>query len=199
VAVSVEDGRTVLRVDGVIQSLLVDERHVPDVWDAMIPSTLHPQSALLLGLGGGTIAALLMRRFGPLPMVGVERDARIIQLARETFGLGRLPSAQIVHADARAFVTQCQARFDLVCVDLFTGGKLEHGVLSVPFLRHIGRLATPAGAITINLWSSVYLVDQLRRIGRVLRVRDVIEVGGNVIVHCGPPATDGPLVRGDAE
>jgi spermidine synthase len=182
--VTSEQGRSLLRVAGVIQSVSVDERHEPDVWDAMLPAR-RPETALILGMGGGTIAALLTRRYGPLPIVGVEHDPRIVHLARETFGMRDLPHVQIVVEDAISFVRQCRATFDLVCVDLYTGGKLTHGVLDVSFLRAVSGLLSRDGTITINLWASAYLPDQLRRIQRVLPVRDIVEVGSNVVVHCG--------------
>lgn len=182
--VTVEEGRTLLRVGGVIQSVLVDEHHEPDVWDAMLPLR-RPESALILGLGGGTIASLLTRRFGPIPVVGVERDARIAALARESFGLNRQPNVQIVVADAFAFLPQCQVRFDLICVDLFVAGKMEHGVLSPDFLRAINHAMTTDGSVVFNLWNSPYLDDQLRRLHRVLTVQDVVEVGQNVVVRGG--------------
>ena len=72
-SVRLEAGRKVLRVGGVIQSVGVDAAHIPDVWDAMITAA-RPANALILGLGGGTIATLLTQRWGPLPIVGVERD-----------------------------------------------------------------------------------------------------------------------------
>ncbi len=184
VKVTREQGRSLLRVAGVIQSILVDERHQPDVWDAMLPAH-RPEAALILGMGGGTIAALLTRRFGPLPIVGVEHDPHIVRLARETFGMGELPHVQIVTEDAISFVRQCRATFDLICVDLYTGGKLSHGVLNASFLRAVSALLSRDGTITINLWSSAYLPDQLRRIRRVLPIRDLVEVGSNVVVHCG--------------
>jgi spermidine synthase len=179
-----EQGRSLLRVAGVIQSVAVDEHHEPDVWDAMIPER-RPAAALILGMGGGTIAALLTQRFGPLPIVGVEHDPRIVHLARESFGMRALPNVQIVVEDALSFVRQCRATFDLICVDLYTGGKLAHGVLDTSFLRAVSQLLSRDGVITINLWASAYLPDQLRRIQRVLPVHDVVEVGGNVVVHCG--------------
>jgi spermidine synthase len=184
VRVTSEQGRSLLRVAGVIQSVSVDASHEPDVWDAMLPAR-RPEAALILGMGGGTIAALLTRRFGPLPIVGVEHDPQIARLAHETFGMRELPHVQIVVEDAVSFVRQCQATFDLICVDLYTGGKLAHGVLDAGFLRATSHLLMRDGTITINLWASPYLADQLRRIQRVLPVRDVLEVGGNVVVHCG--------------
>jgi hypothetical protein len=37
----------------------------------------------------------------------------------------------------------------------------------------------------VNLWRSPYLEDQLRRIGRELLVREIVEVDENVVAHCG--------------
>jgi spermidine synthase len=184
VRVTSEQGRSLLRVEGVIQSVSVGDGHEPDVWDAMVPAR-RPASALILGMGGGTIAALLTRRFGPPPIVGVEHNPHIAHLAHETFGMRDLPHVQIVVEDALSFVRQCRARFDLICVDLYTGGKLAHGVLDASFLRAVSQLLNRDGTIVINLWSSAYLPDHLRRIRRVLPIRDLVEVGGNVVVHCG--------------
>jgi spermidine synthase len=181
--VSVEEGRTLLRVGGVIQSVVVDEGHEPDIWDAMVPAQ-RPESALILGLGGGTVATLLTRRFGPVAIVGVERDRRIAELAHGAFGLGALPNVQLAVGDAFEFVERCQLRFDLICVDLYVAGKLEHGVLGADFLRHVSRLLNPEGTAVFNLWSSPYLADQIRRLQRVLEVEDVAEVGENVVVRC---------------
>lgn len=187
--VTVEEGRTLLRVDGVIQSVAVDEHHVPDIWDAMLP-VRRPASALILGQGGGTTATLLTNHYGPIPIVGIERDPRIAALARERFGLERHPNIQTVVADAFAFVANCQACFDLICVDLYVAGHMEHGVLAVDFLRQLNRILTPDGTITFNIWSSRYLSDQIRRLQRALAVEDVVEVGRNVVVRC----THRPLV-----
>jgi spermidine synthase len=181
--VTVEGGRTLLRVDGVIQSVAVDEQHVPDVWDAMLP-VRRPASALILGQGGGTTATLLTQRYGPIPIVGIERDPRIAALARERFGLERHPNIQTVVADAFAFVAACQASFDLICVDLYVAGHMEHGVLGADFLRQLVRILTPEGTVTFNFWSSRYLPDQIRRLQRALAVEDVVEVGHNVVVRC---------------
>lgn len=181
--VSVEDGRTLLRVGGVIQSVAVDARYQSDVWDAMLP-TRAPAHALILGLGGGTIATLLNRQFGPVPTVGVERDPRIARLAREAFGLDGLRNVQIEVEDAFAFLRRCQVRFDLICVDLYVAGKMEHGVLDPEFLRQLDRVLTPEGEAVFNFWSSPHLADQLRRLQRVLAIDGVTEVDRNVVVRC---------------
>jgi spermidine synthase len=181
--VRLEDGRKVLRVGGVIQSVAVDSTYVRDVWDAMLPYA-QPASALILGLGGGTIATLLTQRYGPLPIVGVERDPAVAWLARREFGLDRLPNVSVVVADAFTFARDCRDQFGAICVDLYVAGKMVHGVLAAAFQRDIARLLSAEGVATFNLWRSPYLGDQLRRLSRELRVCDVKEVDENIVVQC---------------
>lgn len=154
----VEDGRKVLRVGGVIQSVEVDEWYTVDVWDALAPRR-RPEKALILGLGGGSIAKLMTRRWGPLPITGVERDPEIVRLARREFGLDDLTHLTIVTADAFVWMRASVERFDAICVDLYVAGKLAHGTLGAAFLRDVRRLLTPAGEVTFNLWRSAYLDD----------------------------------------
>ncbi|HKT39578.1 MAG TPA: hypothetical protein VJR48_14475, partial [Ktedonobacterales bacterium] len=66
---------------------------------------------------------------------------------------------------------------------------MAHGVLGGRFLRDVGRLLSPEGEVTINLWRSPYLDDHLRRIGRELLVREVVEVEENLVVRCGCHST----------
>lgn len=186
--VTLEDGRKVLRVGGVIQSVAVDEAYTADVWDAMLPRR-QPASALILGLGGGAIAQLITRRWGPLPIVGVELDPAVVWLARREFGLDALPHVSIITADAFAWVAQAAEqptsaqRFDAICVDLYLAGKLAHGTLGAVFLRDLRRLLTPQGEVSFNLWRSAYLADQLRRIERVFSVIAIDEADDNLVVH----------------
>ncbi|HEU4783899.1 MAG TPA: hypothetical protein VFS83_11210, partial [Ktedonobacterales bacterium] len=67
----------------------------------------------------------------------------------------------------------------------YLAGKMAHGVLGGRFLRDVGRLLSPEGEATINLWRSPYVDDHLRRIGRELLVREVVEVEENLVVRCG--------------
>ncbi|HLZ20974.1 MAG TPA: hypothetical protein VKQ30_02460 [Ktedonobacterales bacterium] len=182
--VTIEDGRKVLRVGGVIQSISVEPSSSRDVWDAMLPD-IQPASALILGLGGGTIAALMTQRWGPLPITGVECDQSVVWLARHEFGLDNLSNVRIVVEDAFTYVRKCEERYDIICVDLYVAGKMAHGVLGGSFLRDVARHLTPNGIAAFNLWRSPYLPDQLRRLARALDLRATIDADENVIVHCG--------------
>ncbi len=185
--VAVEGGRKVLRVGGIIQSVHVDETYTPDIWDAMLPEK-KPRNALILGLGGGTMATLLTRRWGDLPITGIERDPAVALLARTEFGLARHEHVRILVADAFEWIARCDERYDTICVDLYTAGKMAHGVLGTNFLWNVARALAPGGTVTFNLWRSPYLEDQVRRLARVFVVEERISVEDNVVIRCTLPA-----------
>jgi spermidine synthase len=178
----VEDGLKVLRVGGVIQSVAIDHRYTADVWDALLPRQ-RPVSALILGLGGGSIAQLMTRRWGPLPITGVERDPEIVRLARSEFGLDQLDHLTIVTADAFDWMRQLNWTYGAICVDLYVAGTLAHGVVGGPFLRDLRRALAPGGEVMFNLWRSARLDDQMRRIATYYHIEELETVDGNVIVH----------------
>src|SRR5215210_4468957 len=143
VRVGEDEGQRALLVEGVVQSVAADDAlRGPGYWPHLLPD-VRPKHALLLGLGGGTLAHLLVRRFGPLPMVGVEVDAEVLAVARAEFDLA-LPTLSVVEADALEYVAGCTERFDYVCVDLYRGAEQERRAFARPFLRALRQLV-PAG------------------------------------------------------
>ena len=179
-----DDGRLALLVDGVVQSIAVDPRRgAGGYWAAMLP-TVRPRRALVLGLGGGTVVRLLHWRFGPLPVVGVERDEAVLAAARQAYGPDPA-GLEVVVEDAFAYVERCEARFDYLCVDLYSGGQPERRVLSRPFLGRLKALATPGAEIAINQFWSRRAEQQVERVARVLAVRAAERVGRNLVVRAG--------------
>ncbi|MBI2942320.1 MAG: hypothetical protein HYY04_17970 [Chloroflexi bacterium] len=185
-SVEVVDGKRALVVAGFVQSYATDDARVLDgYWSAMLPDA-RPEGVLLLGLGAGTVAHLLTRRFGPIPIVGVEADDRVVALGRAYFGLDALPNLAVIVADAFAYVAATPVpnrRFDLILVDLYRGGELARGTLAKPFLRTLKRLLAP-GSIGVNLMRDRRLDERLHRLRQVFREVRLQEAGKNVVVWC---------------
>ena len=177
-----DEGRRALLVDGVVQSVAVEDA-VGGYWPILLPN-VRPKQALILGLGGGTIVHLLRRRFGDLTIVGLEADPDVLALARNEFALDQ-PGLEIRHEDAFGFVTTCRDRFDYLCVDLFRGNRPEPGMLSRPFLRNLKALATPGAEIAFNLFHDRRTPTALNRLARVLTIRSTERIGKNVVVKAG--------------
>ncbi len=178
-----DGGRAALAIDGAVQSVAVGGSAAPSgYWPAMLPDR-PPRDALLLGLGGGTIAHLLTGTYGPLPIVGVDDDLAVLAVARSHFGLD-LPNLEVVVADAFAYAAACPRRFDLVCVDLFRNGEIPARVCASAFLTRVRGLLRPGGLTTFNLARDRRAGDRLRQLGRHFVVVRRILVGFNLVVHC---------------
>ncbi|MFN0074067.1 MAG: methyltransferase domain-containing protein [Chloroflexota bacterium] len=176
-----DGGRTALLVDGVVQSVAVTSFNNRDgYWWEMLPD-VRPTRALLLGLGGGTVAQLLLMRFGLVPMVGVECNEHVLELARSSF-LAAVPMEYRL-ADAHEYLAAAEPGFDYVCVDLFHGEEADRRISGRPFLRHLQRVVTRGGTICFNLFRDKRTALSVARISRGLRIIRQIECGKNIIVH----------------
>jgi spermidine synthase len=158
-------------------------------WGLLLPPEC-PRCALLLGLGGGTIAHLLARRCTGVEITGIEHDPEVIAVGRSRFGLESLPQLRIVEADAFAWVSeQCEQHqrantgYDLICLDLFNAGRLADGALSKTFLRQLAQLISPDGRLTVNLMMTARTPDQLHRLEQVFVLKWRRRLRGNLVVH----------------
>jgi spermidine synthase len=183
------DGREALLLDGAVQSV-APGGDADGYWPLLLPRE-RPANALLLGLGGGTVARLLLERYGPLPIVGVDSDARVLALARASGWLDDLDLA-IVLADARTFVAGCAARgarFALVVVDLFGAGAVPDWVCGRGFLTLLAAIVAKDGVLTVNLSRGAGHEQRLRAIERRFVIERVAAIGMNLAVHARPRPT----------
>ena len=178
-------GLPALMVAGVIQSVSVEAATAGEYWPAMLPE-VRPRHALLLGAGGGTLAALLTRRFGGVRILAVDDDARVLALGRQALYLG-LSNVELVLADAFAFCAACRGQFDFIAVDLFRGGERPRAALGRPFLADVRRLAAPRAAVAFNLFRDRRTATHIARLERVLTVSRQLVVGRNIVVQCRVP------------
>lgn len=162
-------------------------------WGLMLPPGC-PRRALLLGLGGGTVASLLAQRCPDAEIVGVDHDPEVLAVARSGFGLDALPHLRVELADAFAWVAEHvisePGTFDLICLDLFQAGRLALGALGTPFLRQVAALLAPSGTLTVNLMVTARTPDQVLRLRRVFAVRRELRLRGNLVAHAALPARE---------
>jgi spermidine synthase len=195
-------GGLALEVNGVVQSVTVGDRGPDDAgyWGLMIPPE-QPRRALLLGLGGGTVAALLARVYPGCEIVGVEREARVLATARAELGLDEISGLQVVEADAFAWVGE-HARlepgtFDYSALDLYEGGRLVAGSLGTLFLREIAALLAPHGTLAVNLTTTMRLPEQIQRLERVFALTETRRLWGNVVLLLRQRDERAPLSEGE--
>lgn len=106
----------------------------------IIPAWHFPDSkGLMLGLGAGIGATMLLALFPSLSLTAVEIDPEVIRLAREYFPLvafyerqGRLT---IIQAPANDYLKRSKERFSFALLDLFSGD--EGNQHNLPLLNEI--------------------------------------------------------------
>ncbi len=114
--------------------------------DTLIPAAATARKALVLGLGGGLTANLLVAK--GYACTGVELDGRIIQMARDYFFLS--PSVIAHEADARHFLNADTMRYDLVLVDVFRAEEQPSHVLTVESLERLKKNLSDSARLFIN-------------------------------------------------
>jgi spermidine synthase len=182
VRIGEDGGRAALLVDGIVQSISPEDGLATGgYWAAMVPDD-RPRRGLILGLGGGTLARLLHARWGAFPIVGVDDDPTVLELART---VGWLPSEalEIVVTDAFEYARTCQDRFDYIAVDLFRGEQLAARAFAKPFLKRLRALLQPRGRLALNMFTDMYMFTRVARIAAVFEIREQKGVGGNLVVQ----------------
>lgn len=168
---------------GVVQSVSPEEAlGRTSYWATMVPDA-RPDRALILGFGAGTIAALLTRRFGPIPIEGVDLNPKIVEVGYAICGLAEA-NLTIHYEDAFAFVDRAQGHYDYVGVDLYLGGELVQGVFAKTFLRRLKRLAGPRGTVAFNIIRTRRYDRQMARLHEIFPVVETAEAGLNVVAKC---------------
>ena len=176
------NGELRLVVCGSVQSVgLVPGVEPHGYWTAMVPDN-RPEQALVLGIGGGTVAHLLWQRYPELAIIGIDDDQITLELARNQFGL-ETPLLRLQHADAADFVRGARAQFDLVIVDLFVGEAIAEVVNNRRLQRGVRSLAAPGGTVIWNLHRDRRGSVLRRRVGSGLLLRRRILVGLNLVLH----------------
>jgi spermidine synthase len=192
-----------LCVDGTFASLLRPGRvSTGSVWDALAAPLLSlpaegRQSLLLLGLGGGSAARLARALLPGARIVGVERDPRVLEVARQHFQLDAL-SLEVVLDDAQHYLTQASEAFDAVLEDIFVGSGRrvrKPDWLPEPGLTLAAARLRPGGLLVTNSldeWPSARRVLRAR-LGRVVSIE--VEGYDNRILAAGPTALSAKDLR----
>jgi spermidine synthase len=120
----------------------------------MTLGVLYPgemKSALMLGLGGGSISTYLGRHMGDLPIDTVEIDPKVISAAKTFFGIRETPRVRYLEGDARVFLNRNKKTYDLILVDAFHGGYVPFHLLTREFYTLLRQRLTPTGTAAFNV------------------------------------------------
>lgn len=145
-----------------------------------------PNSALLVGLGGGSLAKFLYRHFSDISITALEINPKVIDAAHNFFFVPRDDSRlQIICADARPYPLAKQ-NWDLIFLDGFDAHFQVTELASTDFYERCAAALTVNGVLTVNLWGSDPNFELYRqRLAHVFNQRILClpaEKRGNIIV-----------------
>ncbi len=127
-------------------------------WDYfMVAPLFYPQtgpaeieSALLIGLAGGTVSKQLTAAYGPLPIDGVEIDGEIAEVGREWFDMTE-PNLNVIIEDGRYVLRTSDEQYDLVGVDAYKQPYIPFQLTTREFFQEVSDRLTPEGTAVINV------------------------------------------------
>jgi hypothetical protein len=108
--------------------------------------------ALFIGSGGAVALRQFAKLYPGLALDLVERDAAVIQLAREFYDLDAIPGLSVHVAEGSEFVARAlPASWDVAVVDVFDASAARQPLLERPFFAALARALTPGGALGVNV------------------------------------------------
>ena len=141
------DGTEVFLVDGVPQSTYPPSEG--GYWKHMIPEDFKGKKVLLLGVGAGTIARLLLDKYPDVEITGVDNNSLVIGMANQYFKLDEV-KMEIVIQDWFEFIKQTKKKFDLILVDMWNGYWFPFNVLQKEFIEDCKKRLNKGGQVFIN-------------------------------------------------
>jgi spermidine synthase len=192
-----DDGLRILRFErfGARQSVVKpgDPDHLELPYArVMIPMAFlfveEPRSALVIGLGGGTIPGFLRKRFPQMRIDVVDIDPGVVEVAKSHFGFREDELMRAHVEDGRRFVEQARQRYDLVFLDGFGTDSVPPHLTTREFLTAVRAIVTPKGAVIGNVWgrpvNRLYdsMIKTYRAVYDGLLVADVVGSGNKIVV-----------------
>jgi spermidine synthase len=88
--------------------------------------------------------------YGPLPIDGVEIDAKIVRAGREYFAMN-LPNLNVVVADGRYYLAQSDQRYTIIGVDAYRLPYIPSHLTTVEFFQQVREHLAKDGVVAINV------------------------------------------------
>lgn len=165
------ESKNILLVDGIPQSIYPPSEG--GYWQHMVPLE-KIDSALVLGVAGGTICRLLLEKNSDIQITAVDNSKEVIDYAKKYFELDKIKMKLFID-DAFEFVKKTPERYDYIAVDTWNGQYFPFSVLMEPFMSHVKRLLNENGQLYINTPNLDYLAMEQLKNG----LRD--DIGRNII------------------
>lgn len=120
-----------------------------------------PKNALLLGLGGGSLAHCLHEHFDAITITAVELRRAVIKLAYSHFDLPRSDRLKVQEADANDFLFELELHnvlsdtpeyYDLIFSDIYNAHGIDDRQLQDSYLDQCQQALNQDGWLVLNCW-----------------------------------------------
>lgn len=114
-----------------------------------------PQQALIMGLGGGSLARALLALLPDITLDAVELRPAVTHIAHQYFELPRTPQLKVHHQDALSYLSKPAERssvYDLIFSDLYLADGLNEQQLDSDFIPRCKQHLSQRGWLVLNLW-----------------------------------------------
>jgi predicted membrane-bound spermidine synthase len=141
-----------LFINGICQTIVVNNSEVVSTWKyvhrmSRIASMKRGGNALLLGMGGGSIATELNKLGIQADLVDIDR--RMFEISKEYFYY-KDTNSTFYADDARHFVNVCKKKYDVIIVDLVSGENQPTNLLTKSGFDKLKQCLTDDGIIVLN-------------------------------------------------
>lgn len=193
-----------LSVEGVVQSVNWDSPNAGrQVWGRLVENLYEQmpelKTALVLGLGGGSMQHLMSQKFPGIHITSVEIDKVMVEVAQKYFGLDDIPNHRVIVGDALKVIAVPEEygiannSMQAVIVDIFCGQKYPDLGSSGNFFACVKNLVVPGGLVVFN---RIYLEHHQEQVNQFIdsletffsNIKSVVIAGrtnsDNVIIFC---------------
>ena len=155
--------------NGVVQSFFAPgiPHRLPHVYTQamMLGLLLHPgvETALVLGLGCGSLVRALRHADANLLIDAVEYRQLVIDATMAFFALGEDERLAVHRADAKDFINKGRRQYDIIQMDLYLSEGAHPLQTDRSFLQQCRQHLSPQGILMVNQWCSEYRDSQIAK------------------------------------
>ncbi len=139
---------TYIQANGLTQSGGIVETIWRQTLKMLNAKKINAKSVLILGLGGGTVAKLIRKKWPEAKITGVDMDPIMVELGKKYLGLNET-GVNIKIADASTYHLKPRT-CDLVIIDLYNGDKFPKKFESENYIQLVRSLLASSGVAIFN-------------------------------------------------
>ena len=111
-----------------------------------------PRHVMVLGLGAGSLVQALLACLPDCRITAIEQRPRVVELAREWFGLPQDKRLKIAVCDAYDYLNKARQPADLIFADLYIDSGMDDLQAQQSFLTACRMALKSGGLLVINYW-----------------------------------------------